>query len=129
MSISDLIPPCHSTHPSQQPHLIFFSLNGIRYNIHYVCRSTFIAIIVNYVSRFRFVSVGNMYFFFFFRLSISRHWCLLPFVPLSRHLPPSIPPHPSPKISLVFLSLFLLVLISLVFGVFLFICPYHCVNT
>ena len=49
---------------------------------------------------------------------------LLLFVPLSRHLPPSSPPHPSPNnISLAFRcffghSLFLLVLISPVFGVF-----------
>ena len=47
-------------------------------------------------------------------------------VPLSRHLPSSSPPHPSPKISLVFrcftgLSLFLLVLISRVFGAFSYV--------
>ena len=48
---------------------------------------------------------------------------LLLFVPLSRHFPPSSPPHPSPKVSLVFLCFFCLPLfrvklIYLVFDVF-----------
>ena len=51
---------------------------------------------------------------------------LLLFVRLSRHLPPSSPPHPSPKIYLAFLcffglSLFFHVIICPVFGVFLYV--------
>ena len=69
-------------------------------------------------------------------LSSIRFWTLLPwwifytsadfplFVPLSRHFPPSSPPHPSPKISLAFLcfvglSPLLQVFISPMFGAFL----------
>ena len=73
-----------------------------------------------------------------FTLSLIRFWTLLSwwifytsadlllFVPLSRHLASSSPPHPSPNISFTFLcffglSFFLLVLMSPVFGVFLYV--------
>ena len=49
---------------------------------------------------------------------------ILLFIPLSRHLPSSSPPHPSPKISLAFLCFFCLSLLVLnfpVFGVFLYV--------